>query len=93
MLAVPSAPPEGAVTGERQDAGSIPTHGRMTREQVVDRIIQFNPTATSDYLAAFEEMPLRLYLARLCELMGQRGKEARWVRPVGEPAISGPREE
>lgn len=93
MLDAPPAPATGAPLGGLPEAASIPTHGRLTREQVVDRIIQINPSATTDFLASFEDLPLRLYLARLAELSGQRGRSARWIRPDGEPAITGPREQ
>jgi hypothetical protein len=60
---------------------------RLTREQVVDRIVNLNPTASTDFLSRFGEGPLSEYLARLDRAKGPRGREARWVRTGSSPAI------
>ena len=61
---------------------------RLTREQVVDRIIAINPTATSAFLARFPEDKLEKYLDHLVAASTPRGRHARWMRPGDAPAIS-----
>lgn len=90
VLAAPTAPTDGAPQGELPEATSNPFIGRLTREQVVDRIIQINPTASIEFLAAFDDLPLRRYLDRLADLSGQRGRSAVWVRPADQHAICAP---
>ena len=59
---------------------------RLTREQLVDRIITLNPTATPEFLARFEEDSLDQYLRRLATASGPRGRG--WVRPSGPPGMT-----
>jgi len=68
---------------------SSPESSRLTREQVVDRIIQINPTATTEFLGAFQERELGKYLDHLVAASGPRGRHARWERPADSPAILG----
>ncbi|MCC6660311.1 MAG: hypothetical protein IT437_05440 [Phycisphaerales bacterium] len=60
---------------------------RLTREQVVDRIMHLNPTAGHEFLRDFEEDELSLYLERLTAATRPRGRFARWERRPG-PGIS-----
>lgn len=61
-----------------------PTDG-LSRLQLVERIMDLNPSATEAYLDTFSDRALTSYLAHL-ETLGQpRG--ARWVRPSDTPAI------
>jgi hypothetical protein len=61
---------------------------RLTREQVVDRIIAINPTATTEFLEAFNERSLGKYLDHLLAASGPRGRRSVWPRPGDSPAIS-----
>lgn len=72
-------------TSEQLESRSRPSP-RLTREQVVDRIITINPTATADFLNRFRDQSLELYLERLSSAT-RRG--ASWVRPQETPAIMG----
>ena len=59
--------------------------GRLTREQVVDRIMSLNPTARPDFLRGFQRGSLFDYLARLDTAKSPRGSG--WVRRGDSPAI------
>lgn len=60
---------------------------RLTREQVVDRIVTINPTATSEFLTRFATPELRCYLQRL-KLVGRRSaRGSAWTRQTTSPAI------
>jgi len=61
---------------------------RLTREQVVDRIISINPTATTAFLDRFSEQKLEKYLDHLVAASGPRGGQSRWLRPGDAPAIT-----
>ena len=60
---------------------------RLTREQVVDRILSLNPTATTNFLDEFPEDSLAVYLEHLLATSQPRGRNARWLRPADSPAI------
>jgi hypothetical protein len=60
---------------------------RLTREQVVNRIIHINPTATEAFLSRFSEDSLGRYLDHLIVATGPRGPQSRWLRPGDSPAI------
>lgn len=60
---------------------------RLSRELVIDEILTLNPSATVDFLNAFSEPRLRLYLTRLRTAQHGRGREARWLRVGDSPAI------
>ena len=62
---------------------------RLTREQVVDRIISINPTATVEFLSRFDEPALGHYLDHLVATSTPRGRHARWERHHETPAILG----
>jgi len=65
---------------------SIPSH-RLTREQVVDRILSLNTSATSEFLQPFSDPELNEYLVRLNALAEPRGRRATWRRTGISPAI------
>ncbi len=65
-----------------------PTSSRLTREQLVDRIMTLNPTATNEFLARFGDDDLEDYLQRLNRAAGPRSRHEVWVRPPGGPAVS-----
>ena len=61
----------------------------MTREQVLDRIITINPTASRSFLDSFERDSLGTYLKRLQHATAPRGPKSRpWQRTGGAAAIS-----
>ena len=66
-----------------------PPARRMTRERLIERIIEMNPTVNKDFLAAFDRDALHRYLERLVALAEPRGRMARWIRTGETPAILG----
>jgi hypothetical protein len=79
---------DGALWRTSEPPESSSPSSRMTREQVVSRIIQINPTATSDFLERFSEHNLGQYLDHLVAASGPRGGHSRWLRPGDSPAIT-----
>ncbi len=71
---------------ETPERGSKNSTG-LTREQVVDRIITINPTATKDFLDTFNASHLGGYLDHLVAAQRPRGPDSRWSRPNDSPAI------
>lgn len=61
---------------------------RLTREQVVDRILALNPSSDADFLHAFTDEDLAVYLQRLDSIQEPRGRRAVWVRRAGPSGIS-----
>ncbi len=57
----------------------------LSREQLIDRIITVNPSATATFLDQFEEEALSQYLDHLTLASQPRGREARWIRPSRTP--------
>lgn len=62
---------------------------RLTREQLVDRILEINPSATRAYLARFRPDNLSNYLDRLLHAREPRGPGSAWERRAETPAIVG----
>ena len=62
--------------------------GRLTREQVVDRIMKRNITASPGFLDQFRDRDLQDYLRRLDIASEPRGRRASWARCGESPAIS-----
>jgi len=60
---------------------------RLTREQMVERILDLNKSATNDFLDRFEDPPLRNYLDHLIAASSPRGAQSRWIRRGDTPAI------
>jgi hypothetical protein len=73
-------------TSEPPESSS--SSSRLTREQVVDRIISINPTATTGFLERFNQASLGMYLDHLLAASGPRGGKSRWMRPGDWPAIT-----
>ncbi|MCA9288093.1 MAG: hypothetical protein KDA05_05885 [Phycisphaerales bacterium] len=73
---------------ERAEPDPSPT-SRLTREQVIDRILQFNPSAKIEFLDTFSESSLSHYLDHLVATAAPRGRDAVWVRRGESPAIVG----
>lgn len=70
-------------TAEDQQMG---TPG-LSREQVLDRIISINTSATMDFLNRFSDRALNDYLEHLQITQTPRGPHSRWVRRADTPAI------
>jgi hypothetical protein len=70
---------------EPPECSSLPS--RLTREQVVSRIIHINPTATQAFLSRFSEESLGRYLDHLVAASGPRRGDRPWLRPGDLPAI------
>lgn len=77
---------DGAQITEPAEHGSSP-QPRLTREQVVGRIIEINPTATRRFLDQFGKEALGRYLNHLEVASEPRGRNAIWDRPGDAPAI------
>lgn len=60
---------------------------RLTREQVVDRIMSLNRSARAEFLETFDDEGLRHYLDHLIATSVPRGRDAVWVRRGESPAI------
>ena len=64
---------------------------QMSKHQMIEAIQRHNPSATEEFLVAFDEHSLGSYLRRLTELKDRRGRASVWVREVGgSPAITMP---
>lgn len=61
---------------------------RLSREQILDRILDLSRGASTAFLADFDRATLADYLDRLTRLRDSRGKTSRWVRRPGPPAIT-----
>lgn len=61
-----------------------PTPERLNRAQLVDRILNINPTATTEFLATFSEDSLSHYLDHLCIVDEPC---VPWVRRGMQPAV------
>lgn len=59
----------------------------LSREQLIDRILMLNPTASPSFLGGFSPNDLTHYLEHLTVAQEPRGREARWVRTNTSPAI------
>lgn len=57
----------------------------LTREQLIDRIISHNTSATVEFLSQFEDSALSKYLDHLSLTSRPRGRESRWTRPDRAP--------
>ncbi len=78
----------GALGRASEPLESSSTSSRLTREQVVDRILSLNPTASREYLSQFRDEALGRYLDHLTAASEPRGRAARWIRPGDSPAIT-----
>ncbi len=59
----------------------------LTREQTIDQIIASNPSATTDFLAQFDNELLTKYLDHLRFTEQPRCGHTSWDRPGDAPAI------
>jgi hypothetical protein len=56
--------------------------------QLVDRILEINPTAGGTYLSGFGRDALSNYLDHLVATSAPRGRSATWVRRAETPGIT-----
>ena len=84
MRDLAATPPSCEMTEVRSPSSST----RLTREQVVDRIISINRSASPAFLERFAEPQLRHYLEHLTHTEEQR-PSVPWVRRGETPAIVG----
>jgi len=73
-----------AAVGEREEQAAT----ALSRGQMLDRIRSMNPTANAEFLGAFNDEALEMYLERLRGLMdAPRGRGGVWVRRGATPAM------
>ena len=60
---------------------------RLTREQMVARIMDMNTTASEEFLGRFRDRDLREYMDHLNAAQVPRGAGARWARRDSTPGI------
>ncbi len=59
----------------------------MSKREMIDAIRRQNPTADEEFLTGFDPRVLEIYLQRLTQLHGRRGRDSVWVRCGDTPAI------
>ena len=59
----------------------------LSRQQLVGSILEWNPTASAEFLGSFSDRSLRRYLDHLAFTHGPRGGQTVWVRDHHTPAI------
>jgi len=64
-----------------------PALSTFSRGQIVEGIRSFNATASTEYLASFDDRSLRLYLEHLRAASAPRGRTSVWERPGDTPAV------
>lgn len=60
---------------------------RLSKHQMIEAIRQRNRSASAEFLVRFDERTLEMYLQRLTQVLGHRGRRSVWVRPDVSPAI------
>jgi hypothetical protein len=60
----------------------------MNKQQTIDLIRQRNHSASAEFLGRFDEASLEVYLRRLSQIAGHRGRTSRWVRSTTSPAVT-----
>ena len=77
------------VEAETSDAPAVEARENgLSRNQIVERILGMNPSATADFLARFDLSALAHYLDHLVAASMPRGRTARWIRPEGCCGVS-----
>jgi len=59
----------------------------MSKAQIVESIVEINPSAPVSYLMEFPASALRSYLERLMLTREPRGGSSVWVRPGGDRSV------
>lgn len=60
----------------------------LTCAQLVERIVQLNPSATPDFLSRFNHQALEDYFEHLQLTTSPRGRDSLWVRRPGSAAVT-----
>ncbi|MFI4860085.1 MAG: hypothetical protein ACIAXF_05320 [Phycisphaerales bacterium JB063] len=60
----------------------------MNKQETIERIREYNHSASAKFLKQFDEKSLETYLLRLDRINGHRGPDTRWVRDTTSPAAS-----
>lgn len=74
-------------TGDGGDGGDGVATSLEHRRRLMYAIQLHNPSASEQWLGAFSEHALELYLAHLESARRPRGGSSRWVRPGDTPAV------
>src|SRR5262249_3336244 len=76
-----------AVASSAEHGASPNGRSRMSRPQLLDKILSMNPSATEAFLPRFSDRALGTYLDPRVASERPRGRHARWERPGDSPAI------
>jgi hypothetical protein len=58
-----------------------------SKAQLIDGILQLNPSASKDWLDLFDVAALRRYLDHLQHALEPRGGQSVWLRDAETPAV------
>lgn len=82
-------PPQSDRPADNHTRTEAPSAGRnLDLPQLVDRILEINPTAGGTYLSGFGRDALSNYLDHLVATSAPRGRSATWVRRAETPGIT-----
>lgn len=59
----------------------------LSLDQLIDRVMELNPTASRAFLSRFSPREVREYLEHLQLTTEPRGSHSAWVRPDGSRAV------
>ncbi len=82
-----SASQAASIRANKPEIATPQADRRLNREQVIDRIVTINTSATSAFLERFETASLHRYLEHLDVASGPRGRSSGWIRPGDSRAI------
>lgn len=83
--AEPAAPAPASQIEPKPDASLSDSPARAG---LMQRILEINPTASSDFLGRFKTPELEAYLQHLLAAAQPRGRSARWIRPDNTRGIA-----
>jgi hypothetical protein len=78
---------DGAWARRADSASGSAARPRMSRTQLLERILSMNPSATATFLGRFDDQALAVYLDHLVAAERPRGRDAHWQRPGDSPPI------
>lgn len=79
------APTPSSQIEPKPDAGPSDSPARAG---LIQRILDLNPTASSEFLGRFDAPELESYLQHLLAAAQPRGRSARWIRPDNTRGIA-----
>ncbi|MFK7961118.1 MAG: hypothetical protein AB8G96_11400 [Phycisphaerales bacterium] len=59
----------------------------LSLDQLIDHVMELNPTASREFLARFDRREVQEYLEHLQLTTEPRGSHSAWVRPDGSRAV------